>query len=132
MRTSSVVASCLFALFIAGCDQPLTFDERGEPHGTGEKVSKYKSGRVMLREGYVDGELVHSRWFKPDGTLIQETFWHNGSGEGIYLCEDGSIERRIRYVNGVAEGEAIDYDEAGQITARQLFSAGIPTSQPAP
>ena len=49
----------------------------------------------------------------PGGTLVQETHWADGRGEGIYLREDGSIRTRMCYVNGVAEGEAKEYDEAG-------------------
>jgi antitoxin component YwqK of YwqJK toxin-antitoxin module len=122
---------CFVVICIAGCDRPLTFDERGEAHGTGEKIYKYKSGSVKLREAYEDGELVRSRWFKPDGTLIQETQWFSGSGEGIYLREDGSIARRIQYAKGLAEGEAVDYDAAGNVVARKMYSAGVPASRPA-
>lgn len=131
-RALLLVTSLGVALCIAGCDQPLTFDERGEPHGSGEKVSRYKSGATKLREEYEDGELVRSRWFKPDGTLIRETIWLNGTGEAIYLREDGSIQRKMRYVKGVAEGEAIHYDEAGNITARVIYAAGRPTTRSTP
>ena len=66
-----------------------------------------------MREEYADGALVRSRWFKPDGTLVGETKWVDGTGEGLYLREDGSIRTRVKYVKGVAEGEATEYDEAG-------------------
>src|SRR4051794_7399287 len=101
-------------LFLAlGCERPLTLDAQGVGHGTGEKVYNYKAGAAKLREEYVDGKLIRSRWFKPDGALVQETKWADGAGEGIYLREDGSIRTRMQYVGGIAEGEAKEYDEAG-------------------
>jgi antitoxin component YwqK of YwqJK toxin-antitoxin module len=103
------------ALAIAGCKKSLTFDGQGVAHGSGEKVYYYRSGTPSLREEYVDGKVVRSRWFKPDGSLIQETTWVNGTGEGIYLREDGSVRRRMQYVNGLAEGEAKEYDEGGKV-----------------
>jgi antitoxin component YwqK of YwqJK toxin-antitoxin module len=111
-------------LCCCGCEQPLTFDARGVAHGTGERVYNYKSGVPQLRDEYVDGKLVRSRWFKPDGTLIQETKWVDGAGEGIYLREDGSIRVRMQYVNGLAEGETKEYDEAGNVTKVVQYRGG--------
>jgi antitoxin component YwqK of YwqJK toxin-antitoxin module len=107
-----------------GCERSLTFDAQGVAHGTGERTYEYKSGAIKLREEYVDGKLVRSRWFKPDGTLVQETHWVNGTGEGVYLREDGSIRQRIEYVNGVAEGVATEYDELGRILNIVHYRAG--------
>ncbi len=110
-------------LFALGCTQTLYFDRQGVAHGSGEQDYNYKSGVIKLRETYKDGELVQSCWFAPDGELIQQSIWQNGTGEEIYLRENGSIRTRIQYVNGVAEGEALEYDEAGHIT-RVMYHAG--------
>lgn len=112
-----------------GCRRPLTFDAQGVAHGTGEKVYNYKTGAPKLREEYVDGKLVRSRWFRPNGALVQETNWTDGTGEGIYLREDGSIRMRIPYVKGIAEGDAKEYDEAGNMTKAVRYHAGQPVTK---
>jgi antitoxin component YwqK of YwqJK toxin-antitoxin module len=122
-----------FLLFCSlGCERSLTFDAQGVAHGTGEKVHKYKSGAPQLREDYVDGKLVRSRWYKPDGTLVQETQWTDGTGQGIYLHEDGSIRSRVQYIKGVAEGEAKEYDESGNVTKIVQFRGGQRVSEREP
>lgn len=118
------LTACALLLPPAGCDKPLSFDAQGVAHGTGERVYKYKSGAVQLREDYVDGKLVRSRWFKPDGTLIKRTDWDHGNGEGIYLREDGSIRTRMRYVNGLADGPALEYDTVGNVVNVVHYRAG--------
>lgn len=131
MRVNILPVLGLVVLCTLGCDRSLTFDAHGVAHGTGAKVYGYKSGVPQLREEYVDGKLVRSRWFKPDGTLVQETKWANGSGQGIYLREDGSIRARMQYVNGVAEGEAKEYDKAGNVTKVQQYRGGKRVSESA-
>jgi antitoxin component YwqK of YwqJK toxin-antitoxin module len=124
-----IYIACITFMFAFGCDKPLSFDAQGVPHGTGERITNYKSGAIKIREEYKNGELIQSRWFKPDGTLIEETNWKNGTGEGIYLRDDGSIRQRMNYVNGVAEGEATSYDEAGNAT-KVIYHAGKPVDEP--
>lgn len=138
MRLNIVPIIGLVLLSTLGCDRSLTFDAQGVAHGTGEKVYNYKSGTAKLREEYVDGKLIRSRWFKPDGALIQETKWADGTGEGIYLREDGSIRTRMQYVRGIAEGEAKEYDEAGNVTKVMRYRGGqrvseteVPATRPA-
>lgn len=134
MRTTLdvFIAVSLLASLAIGCDRPLTFDANGVPHGTGEKVNTYQSGAVRSREQYKNGKLILSRWYKPDGILIQETRWSDGAGEGIYLREDGTIKKRMQYVDGVAEGEAVDYDESGNVIARRMYHAGRPVATTSP
>ena len=132
MRLNTLPLVGLLLLSVLGCERSLTFDAQGVAHGTGEKVYNYKSGGPQLREEYVDGKLVRSRWFKPDGTLIQETKWVNGVGEGIYLREDGSIRTRMQYVGGIAEGEAKEYDEAGNVTKIVQYRGGQRVSESNP
>lgn len=132
MRLKTFQFACVILLCSLGCERPLTFDGQGVPHGTGQKIYKYKSGATKARDEYVDGKLVRSRWFRPDGTLVQETKWVDGTGEGIYLREDGSIRIRMQYANGVAEGEAKEYDEAGNVTKVMQYRGGQPVSDVAP
>jgi antitoxin component YwqK of YwqJK toxin-antitoxin module len=106
-----------FILLLAfACAPPLTFDPQGIAHGSGQRTYEYHTGAIKLLEVYKDGQLVRSSWFKPDGTLIRETDWISGTGEGIYLREDGSIRSRVQYVSGVAEGQSTEYDESGKAT----------------
>ena len=132
MRLDIVPIIGLVILSTLGCDRSLTFDAQGVAHGTGEKVYNYKSGAAQLREEYVDGKLIRSRWFKPDGSLVHETAWADGTGEGVYLREDGSVRTRMRYVGGVAEGEAKEYDEAGNVTKLQQYRGGQRVSEREP
>ena len=131
-----LAAVSLFLVVVNGCDRGLTFDANGTPHGTGERVYKYPSGAAKLREEYKRGKLVRSRWFKPDGTLVQVTDWIDGSGEGIYLRDDGSIRERVTYIHGIAEGPGTKFDEAGNATSvfyhagQQLKPSSAPATHP--
>ena len=42
---------------------------------------------MQLRDDYVEGQLIRSRWFRPNGTLIQQTDWDHGTGEGLYCVK---------------------------------------------
>ena len=130
MRLSQFL--CAVLLCSPGCERSLTFDAQGVAQGTGEKTYRYNSGAPQLREEYVDGKRVRSRWYKPDGTLVQETTWIDGAGEGIYLREDGSVRTRILYVNGLADGEAKEYGEAGNVTKLVQYRAGHRMSEREP
>ena len=130
MRLMTIgLITCALLLPATGCDRPLSFDAQGAAHGTGARVYTYKSGAVQLREDYVDGKLVRSRWFKPDGSLVQQTNWDDGNGEGIYLREDGSIRRRMQYANGLADGPALEYDTAGNVVNVVQYRAGKPAGR---
>jgi antitoxin component YwqK of YwqJK toxin-antitoxin module len=123
MRLKTFHFMCGIVLLALGCAQSLYFDAQGAAHGSGERDYNYKSGAIQLRETYRDGKLVLSRWFGTDGELLQASIWSDGTGERIYLREDGSIRARIQYVSGIAEGEALEYDEAGHIT-KVMYHAG--------
>ena len=120
---SCIAITLIFLL--AGCGtNELYFDENGFPHGTGWKEYHYKSGKVMLKEYYEDGQLEHSIWMKPDGTVLREEDWQNQAGTGIYLREDGSIKAAIPYVNNLAHGMAVYYKPDGSIDRVVEFVRG--------
>ena len=115
----------LTLLALCACSaQPLTFDENGFPHGTGVKQYNYDAGPLMLEENYQSGKLVQSIWYRPDGTVIRQEEWENGSGTGIYLRQDGTIRAALPYVNGVAHGIGVDYDEMGHATNTVEYKRG--------
>jgi hypothetical protein len=124
MRRNALMLVPVLLLLAVGCKRQLSFDAHGFAHGTGERIYKYHAGPPQLKEDYVDGKVTRSRWFKPNGSLIQETVWKDGTGEGIYLREDGSIRARMHYANGVAEGEATTYDPAGNVVKVERYSRG--------
>ncbi len=125
LRAIAIIFLTIALIFITSCEKKrLTFDENGVPHGTGWKEYHYKSGQLKLKEYYEYGQLEHSLWFKPDGTLIRKEDWVQGSGTGIYLREDGSIKTVIPYVNGIAHGMAVYYKEDGSIDRVAEFCNG--------
>jgi len=126
MRPNTFLLVSGLLLGAVGCKRPLSFDAQGVAHGTGERTYSYRSGAVQLREDYVDGELVRSRWFKPDGTVIQETRWQHGTGDGLYLREDGSVRTRQHYVGGTADGPTTEYDASGQASKVETYRHGQP------
>jgi hypothetical protein len=121
--------------------------------GTGWRVYPYANGKPMLTEAVLDGRLVRSAWYRPDGSIVQATNWQDGTGQGLFLRDDGSIRTRMNYVNGVADGETTQYRPDGSVehveqfvdgklvatrpaseadTASQAATATNPTAKPSP
>jgi antitoxin component YwqK of YwqJK toxin-antitoxin module len=105
-------------------DEPLTFDEQGKAHGTGDVTYKYESRAPKLVSHIVRGKQVRSEWFRPDGTSILVTEWKDGSGVGLYVREDGSIMARMTYVHEVADGPATYYAPDGTVLGEGVFKDG--------
>lgn len=103
---------------------PLHQDSSGQFHGTGMKTYHYESGAVVLEEQYRRGDLVHSKWFRPDGSMLRETKWQNGDGVGYFLFQDGTIRVQMSFSNHIADGEAIYFNEDGTEKRRAMFRAG--------
>jgi len=80
----------------------------------------------MLREYYSIGILERSTWFKPDGSIIRDERYADGSGTGLYLYEDGRIQTIMPYVNGVAHGFVIYYKADGALEKIVEFQHGCP------
>lgn len=119
------MSAIVLAVLAVGCSTgQLVFDTDGFPHGTGWRECRYESGQLMLREYYEDGQLERSLWFRPDGSLIREEDWVDGSGTGIYLREDGTVRTAMPYGNGVAHGMAIHYARDGTVTEVVEFVRG--------
>lgn len=109
------------------------FDENGFPHGTGERVYRYESGEIMLRERYVDGRPAGAEEQQaarqasepavPDHPLRERFIgrWQS-EGETVLVIEarsDGGVVIRTpgatpweSVINNVRfEGEVLCYDE---------------------
>lgn len=115
----------LLICLLAGCaPAKLRFDKNGVAHGTGWREFRYKSGELMLKDYYKDGQLERSIWQKPDGTVVREEDWQDRAGTGLYLREDGSIKTVMPYVNGIAHGMAIYYKPDGSIDKVEEFVRG--------
>lgn len=124
---AGLVLAAAIAAYMLGCmPGTLEFDASGRPHGSGVRVYRYKGGQVKLEERYRAGKIVHSAWFRPDGSVVARTAWKNESGTGYYLREDGSIHTQMQYVNGLAEGKAMYYGLDGGVEREALFRGGKP------
>lgn len=123
-----LIAAATMLWFWDAIPGTLYIDRNGVPRGTGVKTYSYKSGSLQLREEFRRGQLVRSEWFKSDGRSIQITEWENGTGTGVYLREDGSIRRRVTYVNGLAHGTSTYYAEDGSVLGEAEFQEGIRVS----
>jgi antitoxin component YwqK of YwqJK toxin-antitoxin module len=88
-------------------------DANGFMHGTGRWLYHYDSGPVMLEEHYLAGRLRFSRWFRPDGRVVDETRWQHGDGVGYYLRQDGTVRTKMEYRGERAHGQATYYKEDG-------------------
>lgn len=104
-------------------------DSRGFPRGTGWTTYGYgESGPVKLKEAYVDGQLVWSEWYRPDGTTVARTQWVDGNGVGFYLYDDGTIKAKMPYRHGVAEGKATFYRPDGSVDRNVEYHQGKPVT----
>jgi antitoxin component YwqK of YwqJK toxin-antitoxin module len=118
-----LVLVAFVALFLFWDAIPGTFyrDASGFPHGTGRHTYHYRAGNIQLVEEYFRGKLARSEWFKPDGSVVWKTEWHNEDGVGVYLREDGSIRRRMTYVHGLAHGPCTYYGADGRIMCESVY-----------
>lgn len=119
-------ATSIYAWYASGhMPGTLYFDDSGFAHGSGRKAYYYTTGALKLEEFYTAGQLQKSRWYRPDGALLHETKWIAGSGIGYNLREDGTIKAKIEFVNGLAHGDAIYYDELGKIERVAKYREGV-------
>ncbi len=75
----------------------------------------YKSGELKLVDRYVAGQCVEETWYKPDGTVIANEHFVDGTGTGYYLYEDGTIKLKMTYVKGLAHGPARFFSTNGEV-----------------
>jgi antitoxin component YwqK of YwqJK toxin-antitoxin module len=128
MSIALLIATVLFVFMWDRLPGSFSRTELGQARGTGAQLYYYANGTVQLKEEYSRGTLVRSEWFNPDGTTILVTEWDDGSGEGLYLRQDGSIRRRVTYVDGVAHGTSTYYAEDGSVLGEAEFHEGVRVS----
>lgn len=116
---------CLWLGWLILASRPLYVDAHGQVHGTGLKRYFYRNGAVKLEEQYKMGDLLLSRWFRPDGKVIATTHWKNGDGLMIGLDEEGQIKARIPIRAGKAEGWGDYYGVDGKVEKRVKFAGGV-------
>jgi len=127
------LAICITAGLLVGCSaQPLHFGPNGFPRGTGWRTYESARGTVSLRDYYKCGKLEKSLWYKPDGTVIREESWADGSGTGLYLYDDGSIKAAMPYVRGKAHGFAIYWNRDGTMREVVQYHRGEKVGESAP
>jgi antitoxin component YwqK of YwqJK toxin-antitoxin module len=106
-----VAGACFYAAgYVPGT---IRKNENGSFFGTGTAVYRYKTGAIAREDYYRAGRLKHSKWYKPDGSVVAETSWNGGTNVGYYLREDGTIRVRMSFLGERAHGPAIYYKEDG-------------------
>ena len=63
--------------------------------------------------------------YRPDGSVQQRLRYVDGllDGEALDLDPAGTVRRRSIYRAGRLDGQVVEYDEAGRATGRTLFAA---------
>lgn len=103
-------------------------DNSGTVHGSGAITYSYEDGTPKRIDEYSDGVLLRSTWHYPDGSTVAMTEWNNGTGDEVYLREDGSIRVRYKFVNGIADGPATYYRADGSIEKVVEYEDGSPVT----
>jgi len=85
----------------------------GSYFGTGTAIHRYTNGAVSLEDYFRAGKLKHSKWYKPDGSVVAETSWNDEKKFGYSLRQDGTIRVKMPYLGERAHGTAIYYKEDG-------------------
>ena len=120
-------------LYVAGY-VPGTLRKRpdGFYFGTGTTTHRYTNGAIALEDYYRAGKLKHSKWYKPDGSVVAETSWRNGTNVGYFLRENGTIRIKMPYIGKRAHGLAIYYKEDGvTVDHVEEFRDGVKVSSTA-
>lgn len=111
----------------------LCCDANGFPHGTGKKEYYYDSGALMIEEWYRAGVQTKTTWYRPDGTHIATSaFDKETGGVGLFLRQNGSIRRRVRFRYSpseklyLAHGTATDFAPDGSVVKTVEYRDGVP------
>ena len=102
-------------------------DTNGLIVGTGWRYYYYNNNKLQIKEAYINGKLVFSSWFRPDGTLLASQQWVDGIGVQYFLWDNGQIKTRMPMVNWKANGVATYYSSDGKINRTVEYKDGKPT-----
>jgi antitoxin component YwqK of YwqJK toxin-antitoxin module len=82
----------------------------------------YGDGSVYS-ELYQDRKLCRKLWYNPDGTIESFVDMLNDVKHGLHMSfwNTGEIRSVGRYVNGVQDGEYMEYSKAGYVTYYVIF-----------
>ena len=80
----------------------------------------------------MDGNVIESTWFHPDGSILAKTKWMDGSGVGFYLRDDGSVRAKLQYQKGLANGPATYFADDGSILRVAMFRNGREVASDSP
>lgn len=79
----------------------------------------YSDGKLKAEGDYSEGKKVGGwKYYYPDGTLEQEGYYN---AEGLldalwkWYYPSGTLLREEQYLNGLADGSSVEYDENGKI-----------------
>lgn len=133
--TLAVAFSCV-AVVLAWFAYPYlpgTLDEGtdGRWRGTGthtdvypQPVSPAGTRPVARKTRYVAGAMRHQWWYHPDGRLLTEEDWSDGSGISWDFYEDGSLHYKMEASDGVAHGTWTHYNRDGSVMKVEEYRHG--------
>lgn len=100
----------------------------------GDMVTWYQDGTIQKKEKYENGELQALQRWAPNGTMIEESFFHNGMRQGFHRKWSGATGKLIyeaKYQDGDVVSPVKTYDQkTGQLVSVEYqTSAGKTQSQ---
>lgn len=85
----------------------------------------YPDGTLMVEGHYLDGKFT-KKWlyYNSEGNIVGIGNFDHGSGiqQGFY--SNGKLKRAVRYKDNLKDGEEIEYDIRGDVTAIRVYRKG--------
>jgi len=87
----------------------------------------YERGELQMRTHYENGVEQGERVMFAQGQPSMTGRCKNGKleGEATWHRPGGSVQRVAHYVDGLLEGESVDYNERGRVIQRTTYRAGV-------
>ncbi|HNS17108.1 MAG TPA: hypothetical protein PKH94_01300 [Bacteroidales bacterium] len=101
-------------------------NEQGTKQGSWKEF--YDDGKLKAEGDYDNGKKTGGwKYYYPDGTLEQEGFYNQGGmldGVWRWYYPSGALHREEQYLNDLADGRSVEYDEAGKLVSSGEYIEG--------